>query len=706
MSGLKNRKSTTNKDKNAKTTSSSKVADKNELKDPVETTSFDTEDKITKPILQDEPQKHHHHHHPHHEHDHDNDNDHDHDDKESTSMSRTNSLQKKTHSKKLKHHQKKKLSESRRVMFIFGALIGLILAALFTTNSESFTRDLDKLVNLDQFSDIFDDWKDLKNLKGLLPNGIQSFLQDKGVNTQDDGFNGSAESFSVGLRLENLKNFTADHNVVMVPGVISTGLESWGTTTTGDCPSIGHFRKRLWGSFYMLRTMVLDKTCWLRHIMLDTTTGLDPPNIKVRAAQGFEAADFFMAGYWIWNKILQNLAVIGYGPNNMISASYDWRLTYIDLEKRDGYFSKLKAQVEIVKQLTGKKSVLVGHSMGSQIIYYFLKWVEAKGEYYGNGGPNWVEDYVEAFVNISGSSLGTPKAIPALISGEMKDTVQLNALAVYGLEQFFSRRERVDMLRSFGGIASMIPKGGDKIWGNLTYAPDDEIVAFDTEKEDIGEKKRSFGSFIQYKTANDSSREVTIDQSIEELLENSPDWYSKRVRENYSFGVAHTKEELEKNNHDQLKWSNPLEAALPNAPSLKVYCFYGVGNPTERAYKYMPADKSTKLDYVIDADSPDGVVLGDGDGTVSLLTHTMCHEWQKGDKSRYNPANVNVTIVEIKHEPDRFDLRGGAKTAEHVDILGSAELNELVLTVAAGKGHTIQNRYVSNLKKIVENMHL
>ena len=74
----------------------------------------------------------------------------------------------------------------------------------------------------------------------------------------------------------------------------------------------------------------------------------------------------------------------------------------------------------------------------------------------------------------------------------------------------------------------------------------------------------------------------------------------------------------------------------------------------------------------------------------------------KGDKSRYN---INVTIVEIKHEPDRFDLRGGAKTAEHVDILGSAELNELVLTVAAGKGHTIQNRYVSNLK-IVENMHL
>ena len=126
----------------------------------------------------------------------------------------------------------------------------------------------------------------------------------------------------------------------------------------------------------MLRTMILDKTCWLKYIMLDPETGLDPPNIKLRAAQGFEAADFFVAGYWIWNKILQNLAVIGYNPNNMISASYDWRLAYLDLEKRDAYFSKLKAQIELTKTVSGEKSVLVGHSMGSQVIYYFLKWAE------------------------------------------------------------------------------------------------------------------------------------------------------------------------------------------------------------------------------------------------------------------------------------------------------------------------------------------
>ncbi|KAL6453782.1 LRO1 Phospholipid:diacylglycerol acyltransferase [Candida maltosa Xu316] len=684
---LKNRKQTKNDNDDELSSDTEEIQDQ-------QGTSTSIDGKIMKPVLHDEP----HHSHAHHHHQR-----HDSTDTTTPSISRKGSK----HGKKKSHHkQKKKIWESRRVMFIFG----LILAAMFTSNNRP---DLENLVNFDNLNGFFDDWK---NWKDILPNSLQAYLQDYSNSPDDDGLHGSADSFSVGLRLAKSKNFTSDYNVVMVPGVISTGLESWGTTTSGECANIGHFRKRLWGSFYMLRTMILDKTCWLRNIMLDEETGLDPPNVKVRAAQGFDAADFFMAGYWIWNKILQNLAVIGYGPNNMISASYDWRLAYIDLEKRDGYFTKLKTQIEIHKQLSNKKSVLIGHSMGSQIIFYFLKWVEANGEYYGNGGEGWVNDHIDSFIDISGSSLGTPKTITALLSGEMKDTVQLNALAVYGLEQFFSRRERVDMLRTFGGVASMFPKGGDKIWGNLTYAPDDPpIDTFDDDKVGDGDekKRRSFGSFIQYRESadksntNDTVKEVTMEQSIEDLLDNAPEWYSKRVKENYSFGIAYTKEELERNNNDHSKWSNPLEAALPNAPDMKVYCFYGVGNPTERSYRYMPADKKTvKLDYVIDSESSDAVILGDGDGTVSLLTHTMCHEWQKGDKSRYNPGNLNVTIVEIKHEPDRFDLRGGAKTAEHVDILGSAELNELILTVASGQGDSISNRYVSKLKDIVEKINL
>ena len=55
--------------------------------------------------------------------------------------------------------------------------------------------------------------------------------------------------------------------------------------------------------------------------------------------------------------------------------------------------------------------------------------------------------------------LGTPKAVSALLSGEMKDTAQLNSFGVYGLEKFYSRKERATILWSFPGLASMLPKG-------------------------------------------------------------------------------------------------------------------------------------------------------------------------------------------------------------------------------------------------------
>jgi phospholipid:diacylglycerol acyltransferase len=638
--------------------------------------------------------------------------------------------------------QKRKIYQTRRAVFAFGTLIGLLLTVYFTTNTqESLLRELEKLVNYDSVSGILDDWKD------MLPVGIQSMIAELDVsssNKEEGQLQGSADSFSVGKRMATKYGLHDKYNVIMVPGVISTGIESWGLsgttvpsttgnstdTTANGCPLEPYFRKRLWGLFFMLRTMILDKTCWLKHIMLDPETGLDPPNIKLRAAQGFEAADFFLAGYWIWNKILQNLAVIGYGPNNMLSALYDWRLAYLDLQVRDGYFSKLKNQVEMMYELNGEKSVLVGHSMGSQVIYYFMKWVEAKGPGYGNGGSNWCNKYLSAMVDILGLALGAPKAMTALLLGEMKDTVQLNALAVYGLEKFFSRKERVDMLRTFGGIPSMFPKGGELIWGNLTYAPDDPINTLLTNEVDesaagmepVSSQKRdndSFGTFIRFRpeskhNSNESNetkveadggyKNLTMSESIDFLLDHSPDWFANRVREQYSFGIARTKKELHANNQLHSKWSNPLEAALPYAPDMKIYCFYGVGNPTERAYAYQKAEESSKLEFTIDTDSENPVYFGDGDGTVSLLTHTMCHEWQKGSKSRYNPGNSSVTIVEMKHEPDRFDIRGGAKTAEHVDILGSAELNELVLRVASGTGDSIENRYISNLQEIVKKL--
>lgn len=605
---------------------------------------------------------------------------------------------------KVQHLKYKSVSEhfweKRRFVLLFGIIIGILMT--FYVNRDKLPTSellpqLDEYLKLDSLS-LDKLTSDSMDWTGFLPEGLQKTLQSrKNEEKLESG------AFSVG-KIMKKEGLNANFNVIMVPGVISTGIESWGLEGTDDCPSTPYFRKRLWGSFFMLRTMLIDKTCWLKHIMLDPKTGLDPPGIKLRAAQGFEAADFFVTGYWIWNKILENLAVIGYGPDNMYSAAYDWRLAYLDLERRDGYFTKLKTQIETNNKLNDKKTVLIGHSMGSQIIFYFLKWVEAEGKHFGNGGKNWVNDNIEAYVDISGSMLGTPKAITALLSGEMKDTIQLNGLAVYGLEKFFSRRERSDMVKSFAGIPSMLPKGGSLIWGDFNGAPDDCLSLNQTDCFNATSNGDSLGNFIRFTDdiGKYSNKNLTIQDSIEFLLDQGPEWFKDRTLEHYSYGYATSKKELFDNEKDFSKWSNPLEVPLPNAPDMKIYCFYGVGNPTERAYYYKEDKDKTisKLNVTIDTDRKKSVLMSDGDGTVSLLTHFMCHKW-KEENSVYNPGNSKVTVVEIKHEPDLFDIRGGSKTAEHVDILGSSYLNELLLSVASGEGDRINDQYITKLVDIV-----
>ena len=57
-----------------------------------------------------------------------------------------------------------------------------------------------------------------------------------------------------------------------------------------------------------MRALVLDKASWKRHIMLDKLTGLDPPGVKLRAAQGFgELHSLGISPVVIPHEGLQNL---------------------------------------------------------------------------------------------------------------------------------------------------------------------------------------------------------------------------------------------------------------------------------------------------------------------------------------------------------------------------------------------------------------
>jgi phospholipid:diacylglycerol acyltransferase len=135
--------------------------------------------------------------------------------------------------------------------------------------------------------------------------------------------------------------------------------------------------------------------------------------------------------------------------------------------------------------------------------------------------------------------------------------------------------------------------------------------------------------------------------------------------------------------------------------------FSGIGKPAERSYFYRKTDSplsslNITIDTALTQDNIDhGVVMGEGDGTVNLLSlGYMCNKgW---NMHRYNPAGIQVKVYEMPHDPNRFSPRGGPNTGDHVDILGRQSLNDLILRVAAGKGDGIGENVVSDIMKYAD----
>jgi phospholipid:diacylglycerol acyltransferase len=252
----------------------------------------------------------------------------------------------------------------------------------------------------------------------------------------------------------------------------------------------------------------------------------------------------------------------------------------------------------------------------------------------------------------------------------------------------------------------------------------------------------SFGSFLKFKAPEvidpDSDSVIpsnmTMDDSMAYLLQHTDHHFHRMLSTNYSHGIADTLEEVLANNDKPEKWINPLETALPDAPDMKIFCMYGIGKPTERTYYYemsayeqqavgqdmlqdlskepkdrnfthktpmdIPFVRSSFIDNTVTSKAENlekGVQMGEGDGTVALLSSGyMCaHAWKQ--IPRFNPGNIPIKVYEMQHEEDIFDLRGGPKTADHVDILGRPELSELILRIAAGHGDEIPEQILSDI---------
>jgi hypothetical protein len=174
----------------------------------------------------------------------------------------------------------------------------------------------------------------------------------------------------------------------------------------------------------------------------------------------------------------------------------------------------LKTAIEQLYTINNsQRVVVVAHSMGALVWLYFQQWVHSspahmvlasdrhncmpddciKPPFCGvNGADNdtaawmshqqycagcrckyesWTDKYVEAFLDVAGPLLGLPKALAAVVSGEMHDTAEMPAIFSILKETVLSRNDLRDTFRSFGSMASMLPLGGDRIWGGSLTSP-------------------------------------------------------------------------------------------------------------------------------------------------------------------------------------------------------------------------------------------
>lgn len=152
--------------------------------------------------------------------------------------------------------------------------------------------------------------------------------------------------------------------------------------------------------------------------------------------------------------------------------------------------------------------------------------------------------------------LGVAKSISAIISGEMKDTAMLSDTLNYLRSIVVFNNEDVQgMMQSFRSVASMLPKGGTKIWGDSHGAADDVDFGQCTRPSADAPKRTysSHGAFLAINDHNETSY-LNINQTMGFMRKLFPD-YMKMIDGTYSLGVAGPNDDLTSEKYDDpLYW--------------------------------------------------------------------------------------------------------------------------------------------------------
>jgi hypothetical protein len=108
------------------------------------------------------------------------------------------------------------------------------------------------------------------------------------------------ERLRPGFQLARSHGVEGQYPVLMIPGFVTSGLEVW---KGKDCME-KFFRERVWGGFGSAQYWLRERYCLMENLALDPVHGGDPDGIKLRSAQGFHAADFFVGNDWVCKYLL------------------------------------------------------------------------------------------------------------------------------------------------------------------------------------------------------------------------------------------------------------------------------------------------------------------------------------------------------------------------------------------------------------------
>ncbi len=219
-------------------------------------------------------------------------------------------------------------------------------------------------------------------------------------------------------------------------------------------------------------------------------------------------------------------------------------------------------------------------------------------------------------MSIGGAFLGSAKAYAYPVTGEMTESIGLGAAFAAMLEKHggLGRTSVAELTRTWASVPALLPRGGSAYWStNGTFLtiekPSPDVL--DALRRDASSS--SVARALLDRVADGA--ELSVDGALDLLRAMLPA-YGTLLSSEYEISAP----ALPARREDDRYLGNPLNAPLPRAKNLQIYCLYGYGKPTPAGLRLSwaaprassPANVPER--YLEISKSGGGVVQGDGDG--------------------------------------------------------------------------------------------